>query len=126
MAANSTSGGIFSRIFISPPQAIVAAGAIALPHSLGIAPKLIWGQLICGTADAGYSIGDVYPIDFGAQGNSPGLSHSGVAASPDATNMNIIFGASLSPATIFVLQKGTKQLTGIVNTSWSFIAYGVA
>lgn len=134
----TTTSGIFARIngatkqlndqtplrFISSAQTITPAGSLTLAHSLGSNPVEFNAYLTCTTADAGYSIGArvaYYPM---GQGNVSASSNSGVSINSDATNLNIRFGQSVSPSTMFIAHATTGNLTGITNSSWTitFIA----
>lgn len=49
---------IFTKEYVSSPQAFTRAGLITVPHGLGVNPKIITGTLICQTAENGWVAGD--------------------------------------------------------------------
>ncbi|MCA1298044.1 hypothetical protein [Stappia indica] len=103
----------------SGEQVITAGGALTLPHGLGEAPKVREMELICKTAEHGYSVNDVYPLPFGALYVAAGI---GVGATVDATNFNIIFGA----VGIYILNKTTKAGATITPANWRLIVRAYA
>lgn len=105
----------FSKEYLSGNQTITAGGSLTLPHGLGVAPKLMQCWLYCNTAEFGYSIGETVWInnsDF-----TDGGTQQGVSASPDATNLNVRFGAS----GMFMMNKGTGAVTLMTTASWRAI-----
>jgi len=100
--------------FQSSEQTITNAGALTIPHSLGVVPKKYQGYLICKTAEHGYSIGDEVRIgDY----DGSGLGGYGVSIVPDATNLVCRYGDS----GIIVIHKtnGSEQI--VTNTNWRVI-----
>jgi len=55
----------FTLEYISPDQTITSAGTITLTHGLGVLPKTVVLDLICTTAEVGYSVGDVISMNTG-------------------------------------------------------------
>jgi len=104
--------------FTSADQTITAAGSLTIAHGLSSTPTEWHVSLICQSADLGYSANDIVPYSLGGQGNVSATSNSGIMMRPDATNLNIRFGQSVSPSTIFLLHNTTGVLTGIDNTKW--------
>ncbi|WP_221138351.1 hypothetical protein [Rhizobium lentis] len=105
----------FSKQFDSAQQTITSGGGITVAHGLGAAPKLIQVLLICATADAGYSVGDVIPVAF----NGPANNNSSVGATYDSTNINLRYGTN---ANVFAyLHKSTGASTALNNGSWRMI-----
>jgi hypothetical protein len=107
-----------TKTFTSSAQATVASGTFSIAHGLGAIPKNISIRLICGTADAGYSIGDIlYPpalvIDTG--GTTRGLRLTG-----DATNITGLFCANAGNVW-FYPNKTTGATTNFVNGSWTVV-----
>jgi hypothetical protein len=92
-----------SDIFVSADQTITLAGALTLAHGLGTAPRIKLIELVCQTAELGYSIGDVIQ----AQDNTAMIL-------PDATNLNIRYRS----ASIGVMHKTTGVLTSITAANW--------
>lgn len=106
---------IFTKQFDSAQQTITSGGAITVAHGFGALPKLIQILLICTTADAGYSIGDVVPVAF----NGPANNNNSVGATYDTTNINLRYGSN---ASVFSYpNKTTGASTALVNGSWRMI-----
>lgn len=116
----------FSTSFVSTGQTITAGGSLTIAHGLGAVPKLVTPELVCTSAEGGYSVNDVVPIYWGPIDFNSALTNSGVSCVPDATNLNIRFGSSVSPNTLYVLNKTTGNPVGITNSSWSFIVRAYA
>lgn len=105
--------------FTSTDQTITAAGSLTLAHSLGSAPKKVWAALVCQSAEANYSSGNVVPIDF--QYIPGGSYNTGFSCTVDATNLNIRYGSTAS--TFTVLDKTSGSATGITNANWKVRFY---
>lgn len=106
----------FTKSYTSPNQAITAAGALTLAHGLGVMPKLIQLRLKCLTAEGDYSVGDELPIN-------PNVSSFGAAAGtvvvPDATNLNVRFGAG---APVYsTLNKTTGAAFSPTPANWALV-----
>lgn len=67
------------------PTAASTTGALA--HGLGVIPNSVQVQMTCLTADAGYSVGDIY--HFAAYGDGPTGDSSGFAITKDVTNITV-------------------------------------
>jgi hypothetical protein len=106
---------IFTKQFDSAQQTITSGGGITVAHGFGALPKLIQILLICTTADAGYSIGDVVPVAF----NGPANNNNSVGATYDTTNINLRYGTNASVFTY--THKSTGASTALVNGSWRMI-----
>ena len=91
------------NVFVSTDQTITLAGALTLAHGLGVAPRFTQVMLVCQTAEAGYSAGDVVTILY----RSPTVR-------PDATNLNIRY----SDAAINVNHNSTGLQTVITAAKW--------
>lgn len=108
--------GGFTKAFTSAPQVITSAGALVLGHGLGVSPSLMQLRLKAINAVAGYSVGDEAVIDT----NGPAtLANRGMSVVPDATNLNLRFGADASA--FAVINKATGVGVNITNTDWSLI-----
>jgi len=59
-AASSGSGGVSK--FTSTEQTLTASSTITVSHGLSGVPDLATGHLVCKTADAGYSVGDLIEV----------------------------------------------------------------
>lgn len=49
---------VFTKEYVSSPQAFTRGGLITVPHGLGVNPKIITGTLICQTTENGWVAGD--------------------------------------------------------------------
>ncbi|MER9533024.1 hypothetical protein NKI89_24905 [Mesorhizobium sp. M0309] len=107
----------FTKSFESAQQAITSGGSLTLAHGLGVQPKSYQAFLQCTTADRGYSIADEVWIPAG--GTQDSGQDLGVSVVPDATNLNVRFGAAAQ--TFIVLNKGTGARGQITNSSWRFV-----
>lgn len=115
-----TKGGVglpFQKAFESAQQNISFGGLNQVPHGLGVKPKLYLAFLQCTTADSGYAIGDEIEVNPGVaygQLNSQS-SNAGISIWPDATNINVRFGSTLT-----VISK-TGGASNINSSSWKLV-----
>jgi len=107
---------LFTASYTSADQTITTAGGLTLAHSLGMSPKFIQLYLKCTTAELGYSVNDITPINNHMQTYETG-SVWGVSVVPDATNIVTRFGSS----GIRVMRKDTGLGNNITNASWRLI-----
>ena len=109
-----TSPGILTKLFTSTEQNITAASLLTLPHGFGVTPLLYSITLKCVTADLGYSVNDLVPVnvsgDLGTTSSQWGVYH-------DTTNINIRIG---NAATVLT-NKGTGVTGTAVNANWRMI-----
>jgi hypothetical protein len=105
--------------YVSPNQTITPAGSLTLAHSLGGIPDNVIVTIECTTAEHGYSIGDRVNIDE-VQSSSNG---QGTSMVPDATNLNVRFGAGYggSVPVYKVLDKTAGTSQDITNANWQAI-----
>lgn len=108
---------MFTAKFASTDQTITSAGSLTLAHSLGAAPTLVQVQLKCASAEHGYSVGDVIPIDFSDNVNS---TNTGVSIVMGATNLDVRYGSSAN--VFFGLHKTTGARATFTNSSWRLVA----
>jgi len=99
----ATLGTTAFNTFVSTDQTITLAGALTLAHGLGVAPRFTQMMLVCQTAEAGYSAGDVIT-----------LATRPPTIRPDATNLNIRY----SDASITVNHGSTGVQTAITAANW--------
>ena len=92
-------------IFVSTDQTITLAGALTLAHGLGVAPRITLTQMVCQTAELGYSVGDVLVH---------GATHNIASIVPDATNLNVRYNSVVWS----VVHKTTGVLTSITAANW--------
>jgi hypothetical protein len=108
---------IFSEEFISAEQVITSSGSLTIAHGLSSAPKIIQLELICKTAQAGYSVGDIVFINPHYQ--VAAAASQGVAFQKDATNL---IGRYASTSTVFsIIDKTTGIRDNITNSNWRLI-----
>lgn len=99
----------------SAQQTITAAGALTLAHGLGVKPVLVKIVLQCTTAEYNYSIGDEVTEFI----HGWGAASRGVTVTPDATNLNVRFGSTVTPFAIF--DKTTGAASVCTNASWRVV-----
>lgn len=99
---------MFGVAFTSTNQTITSAGALTLAHSLGVAPKFVYLELICQTGEGGYSAGAVVRVD--------GINDSMCGVSYDATNINIRF--SSNAAAFRIINGSTGGTADLTNGNW--------
>lgn len=103
------------REFVSSNQTLTTSGLLTIAHGLGVVPKFFEYFLVCLTAEAGYSVNDIIHVDMDS-GTTVDRQFSNF---PDATNINIRFGAS---ATLFnIANKTTGAAVPITNANWALI-----
>lgn len=101
--------------FASSAQTITAAGALTIPHYLGVKPSAVFVELICASAEHNYSVGDVIqlpPVDSSGAASGQGVS----IEKNDATNLNIRYGSAA--ATFIVVNKTDGTVESATNASW--------
>jgi hypothetical protein len=107
-----------TAMFESAEQTITAAGLLTLAHGLGAAPKLLQAFIVCKTAEAGYSVGDVValgPVDI----TGSATSSRGYSAKVNSTNIVIRYGATAN--TILIVHGTDGSGFGVTNANWRFI-----
>ncbi|WP_295532885.1 hypothetical protein [uncultured Thioclava sp.] len=107
-----------STPFESAEYSITAAGALTIAHGLGVQPTLYLPYLKCKTADNGYSVGDELLINPSL--NVAGAYDSGVALVPDATNIDVRFGANGNVLQIIHKTSGGRAPIASGTTAWKF------
>jgi hypothetical protein len=124
-------GGLFTRVtaleaigkpltkeFISAPQIITSGGLLPIAHGLGVIPKIMTVSLVCQTADAGYSVGDVVDSFHSSYVNGASAAR-GCELLRDATNITVVYGATAS--TFELINKSTGNITGLANGNWRIV-----
>lgn len=112
---DSTATGPFSQSFASTAQVITGAGSLTIAHGMAGTPSLIQCRLNCVTGELGYTAGDQVLMDDTTQATT--ASNEGISIVPDATNLNIRFGAAAS--TFELPNKGTGVRGAITNANWT-------
>lgn len=122
-AANAS---VFTKSYDSSVQTITAAGALTLPHSLGTTPLIVQCLLKCTDAggEIGYAQNDYVFINTTSYDGGSSSANTGVSIVPDATNLNIRFGAATP--TFYINNKTTGVLQNITNSKWAFIVRAYA
>lgn len=103
--------------FTSADQTITAAGALTLPHGLGVVPARIYVALVNTIAQSNYTVGDVTTqIQAGPQ-----ASNQGCALKADATNVYVQYGGATN--TFEVINWTTGVSNPITNADWKLRVY---
>lgn len=108
-----TESGAYS--YDSGAQTITFGGALTLPHGLGVSPDL--SEMECTltnkTNEANWTTGQVMKTPFGGYNNA---SNNHWTMRPDATNLNLQFGASA----IVGVNRTTGAVANLTAANWSF------
>ena len=113
---------IFAKEFISAEQTITTAGTRVLAHGLGAVPKLTTYELVCKTAEAGYSIGAI--LEIGIMAAPSGSSEYNASAIKDATNITVRYA---SGANVFnVLHATTGVGVVLTDANWRLVVRAYA
>jgi hypothetical protein len=98
--------------FTSTDQTITAAGTLTIAHGLGSTPKKVWCDLVCQTAQANYSIGEVVKAYIV-------VPNRGASVIADATNINIRYAAGDGTNAVYaLLDKTTGVNTDLTSANW--------
>ena len=100
--------------FVSSDQTITSAALITVAHGLGARPEDIEIDLVCVTAEAGWSIGDI--IQNVSDINTITSTNITNARYADATNVYYRF--SSASAAFNIPNKSTGATTTITNANW--------
>jgi hypothetical protein len=112
-----------TKEYVSAEQAITSAGALVLAHGLGARPKLIVVELVCKTAEFGYSVNDVVNIT-GANGATTTTRAWGCAFTVSSTNVEARY--SSNPKVFQVANATTGDLVELTNANWRMIVRAFA
>ena len=105
-------GGSLADEYVSSEQTITSGGTLTLSHGLGDTPKLVTVELVCKTAEYGYSVGDVVEV----LGQIDPEVNCGVSVVKDSTNISVRYG---SRATAFsVVDKSNGDARAATNANW--------
>lgn len=110
----------FTKIFESAEQTITSAGALSLPHGLGVIPKIVQLHLVCKAAANGNSINDIIHI----QGVETNGTNRGALIKPDATNLVIRYGSDANVFTSINATTGIQENYVNANYTAVFTAWG--
>ncbi len=108
------------RRFTSSAQTITAAGSLTIAHGLGAVPNAakMGAWLVNVNTNLGYTTGHIVPISLGST-SSTSTNSFGVTVRPDATNLNVRFGAS----GFVLLHATTGVTTQITDSDWQIVFY---
>jgi hypothetical protein len=109
------------RQYASGNQSCTASSVLTLAHGLGVVPLLFTFRLVCLTAEAGYSAGDVVVV--GPNWNRADATPVGFTPRIDATNITVAFNGTASLA---LIPKTGGNIVNITNANWAIniIAFG--
>lgn len=113
---------IFSKEFVSAEQSITFGGQLSLSHGLGVAPKLVTFELVCETAQLGYSVNDV--VDYPSAAQVP-LSGESIGISVDKTSTSTLV-ISIGTGGLLLAHKSTRAVGNITAANWRLVARAYA
>ncbi len=102
--------------FVSSDQTVTVDTLLTVAHGLAGKPVMVKVTLKCTTDDLGYSSANGDEVAFPMSDSSSGSNDQQAAVSFDATNVEIIQGASIN-----LLDKGTFNTGAITTTSWRWV-----
>lgn len=108
----------FSSVYESPGQTITAGGSLTLAHGHGRVPEQWALYLVCTSGEAGFSTNDVLLLGHQSYHEAGPVSY-GATVVPDATNLNIRFGAAST--TFTALRKDTGVIASLTNANWTAV-----
>lgn len=122
-AARDTLGlsSVLLASYASAEQTITAGGLLTLAHGLGSTPKLMQTYIVCKTAEAGYSVGDVLKIEF-TPANGTGSQICNFMVSADAANLY----ATCAASGLAAINKSNGALTFLTTANWRLIVRAFA
>jgi len=109
---------LYRKEYTSPEQTITSAGALTLPHGLGVKPADILVYVVCKTAEFGYSVGDEIIVNP-ASNDVDATNFSGMSIVPDTTNVNIRYGNAGS--VIMIANKTSGVFEGVTSPNWLLV-----
>lgn len=121
VTAAKTSGFPITQEFVSSEQTITNGGPLTLTHGLSGRPKLVSLELVCKTAELGYSVDDVALIGAAGTGGDTNLwgPHS---VRPTATQVLVRYPGN----GITVGRADTGALAGITAANWRLVVRAFA
>lgn len=99
-------GKPFTKEYVSAEQAITAGGLLTLTHGLGAVPKLVVAEVVCKTAENGFSVGDVITMPA-HQSSSSVLDSYGMSVRRTSTQLLIRVGVDGGPITAIRADNGS-------------------
>lgn len=114
---------IFTKQYQSANQTITSGGTLSLSHGLGAVPKFVMIELVCLTAEFGYSVGDV--IEYSNVNTSSTANVAwGVVISKTSTTLGVTYGNNAQVFGIF--RKDTGAPANLTNTNWQMVVRAFA
>ncbi len=111
-------GGGFAKEYVSAEQTITVGGALSLTHGLGGIPKLVVGTYVCKTAEAGFSVGDVFYDSF-----TYGYTDAGVNVTTtlcmDATTLFLVYQNGVG--NFRIRHKTTGAMVNATPANWRYV-----
>jgi hypothetical protein len=109
------------RQYASGNQTWTAGGTITLAHGLGVVPSIFTFRLVCLTAEAGYTAGEIVVV--GTNWNRADTTPVGFTPRIDSTNITIAYN---STSTIAIVPKTGGGITNITPANWALniLAFG--
>lgn len=108
----------FTKSFVSSQQTITSAGTLTIAHGLGVAPALVFGELVNQTPELGYTAGQT--ISIALIPNMSQTTNDGIAVrKDDATNLLVKYGSSTNVFTITNFSAGTA--VPITPANWKLV-----
>lgn len=104
--------------YTSPPQTLTSAAQTILSHGLAGIPQIVTVEIVCQTAELGYSIGDVLEMNPAINDSSDSTRARGFSIVKDATNITVGIG---SQGDMIIIQKGTRSFGTINFSNWKFV-----
>ncbi len=105
----------FSAAFESAEQVITGAGLLTIAHGLSAEPKIIYGILVCKTAEQGYAVGDRLTIPLAHNGSNNAAAMAIVA---NNSTLRVRFAAG-NPFQALNFTSGGG--TTLLNANWRLI-----
>jgi hypothetical protein len=120
------STGPFSAEYESPEQVITAAGALTLPHGLGVLPKLLVAEIVCKTAEYGWTVGQRIPVPLGGEYISGNNASLNATAGIDGTDIQIQYGTGVGGGKVFLIHDASGVVQYATNANWRFVVRAFA
>lgn len=115
-------GGLgVSKTFKSAQTSFTVSSQVSVPHGLGAIPNNVIIELVCASAELGYSVGDIiYNAGFSIDNTgSSGALVRGISVSADSSNIYVSTGS-----TINLIQKSGGSQGSLTFANWKFIVIG--
>ncbi|NWE49242.1 hypothetical protein, partial [Pseudomonas gingeri] len=103
--------------YISSQQSFTANGTVTLAHGLGAVPSRVSMDMVCVTAELGFSVGDVIPIGESAIAISASSVSFGVQNRKTATQII----SRIASGGILVISIGTGAASSVTPSFWRIV-----